>query len=239
MTTENVPLESRLRSALHAAEREAPLPPDFAASVVDTLPERSMARQRRWLLLLSTALAAGALVVALGAIVLPRLDGPAPGAEAETVESLFSNTDECRNELGGHMVTITYPRRWSTNEASSELPACFWFAPEPMTVPQSPATRPSSVAVTIGSAGGPFGSWGRPALTADVTIAGHEGIRIEEEGSDAGYGDGLPALVYQVALDETPTDGPILVAFTTQRDSGDYALNKAVLDQMMELLVID
>ena len=42
-----------------------------------------------------------------------------------------------------------------------------------------------------------------------------------------------------MALGETADDGPTLVAFTRQKDVGDYALNMAVLDRMMELLIIE
>jgi hypothetical protein len=240
MTTEKRSVESRLRNALHAAERDAPLPPDFAASIADTVPERSPARTgpQRLILPLMAAVA-GVLVVAVVAVALQRPEPPAPGADADAVEGLFANTAECRAKLAGHTVVITYPSTWWTNEASSEFPACFWFAPEQMAVPHSRASRPAGVAITIGSVGGSFGSWAADAEPEDVTIAGREGIRVEELGGSPGYGDGRPALVYQVALGEAATDGPTLVAVTRQADSGDYSLNKAVLDRMMQLLVIE
>lgn len=366
MATEKRPVEDRLRGALHSVARDAPLPPDFAASVADTLPDRSPApSSTRRLALPFAAVTAGALVVAVLAIVLWRPEAPAPGngsdwgplavtastggdealatgtlqvgsdcvvldqagdqttklvwpadrttwaaatrsitfvtlegmqvtltdgdsvtfvgggdsaeesgvsgeswrdgiewiappadgcplesrwsvgdlvtapaALDDEVDRLFADTTECRAELAGHPVLITYPGTWWTNEASSEFPACFWFAPEPVVVPLPLTTRPAGVAITLGSAGGPFGSSGTPAVTEDVMVSGREGIRVEEQGSTSGYGEGLPALVYQVALGETAT-GPTLVAVTRQVDSGDYALNKAVLDRMMELLVIE
>lgn len=174
-------------------------------------------------------------------VILERVTAPVtpPNALDEAVDRLFADTTECRAELAGHTVTITYPVTWWTNEASGDLTACLWFAPEAVVPPVPLTTRPVGVAITFGSAGGPFGSWGTPALTADVTIAGREGIRVEELGGTSGYGDGRPALVYQVALGETPTDGPTLVAVTREKDFGDYTLNKAVLARMMDLLVIE
>lgn len=84
MTTEKRALEARLRDALHAAAREAPLPSDFAASVADTLPERSPARNGiHRFALPAAAAAAGVLVMALLAIALQRPEGPAPGAGGE------------------------------------------------------------------------------------------------------------------------------------------------------------
>ncbi len=175
-------------------------------------------------------------------VILERVTAPvaSPNELDKAVDRLFADTTECRVELAGHTVTITYPVTWWTNEASADSPpSCLWFAPQPLVLPVPLTTRPAGVAITFGSAGGPFGSWGTPALTADVTIADREGIRVEELGGTSGYGDGLPALVYQVALGETPTDGPTLVAVTTEEDFGDYALNKAVLDRMMALLAIE
>lgn len=164
------------------------------------------------------------------------------------VEILFANTDECSTELAGHAVTITYPDTWWTNEASGES-GCLWFYPEQMAMPGAPtpeqvpmpdpASRPAGIAITFGAAGGPFGSWGTPALTADVMVAGRQAVRVEELGSTPGYGDGHPALVYQVALGETPDVGPTLVAITREQDYGDYELNRAVLDRMMDLIVIE
>lgn len=174
-------------------------------------------------------------------VILERVTTPtAPDAVRDAVEGLFAETTECHVELAGHTVTITYPVTWSTNEASGDdFLACIWFAPEPIELPVPLATRPAGVAITFGSAGGPFGSWSTPALAADVTIAGREAIRVEELGGASTEGDGLPQLVYQIALGETPTDGPTLVAVTSEEDFGDYGLNRAVLDRMMALLTIE
>jgi hypothetical protein len=84
MSTEKRPVEARLRDALHAAAREAPLPPDFATSVADTLPEGPPAQNAmRRFALPAAAAAAGVLVVVLLASALQRPEGPAPGAEGE------------------------------------------------------------------------------------------------------------------------------------------------------------
>jgi hypothetical protein len=163
-----------------------------------------------------------------------------PAALDKAADRLFAETTQCRAELAGHTVIITYPGTWWTNDASGDVPGCIWFGPEPIEPYDSdPLARPANTAIAFGAAGGPFEPSSGPAVSEDVTIAGREGIRVEHVGEAATEGDGLLRLFYEVALGETPADGPTLFAVTRQEDLGDYALNKAVLDRMMELLVIE
>ena len=54
------------------------------------------------------------------------------------------------------------------SKASGGSPACLWFASEPIMLPVPLTTRPAGVAITFGSACGPFGWWGTPGLTTNV-----------------------------------------------------------------------
>jgi hypothetical protein len=75
-------LTRRLGDALKAEARQHPLPDDFAASVSETLPDRT---PRSWWSLTAVPAAAATVVVAVAAVALvvaisPRLIGPAPGS---------------------------------------------------------------------------------------------------------------------------------------------------------------
>lgn len=59
---------------------------------------------------------------------------PSPAATFEPVadadaDALFTETQACAHSTGA---TVTFPAAWHTNEAYEDLPACTWFAPEPM-----------------------------------------------------------------------------------------------------------
>lgn len=83
MATESNPLEVRLRDALHAAARDAPLSPEFATSVIAGLPERPTGRSGIRLALASAAVVAGVLVIAAVAMTLWQGQAPGPGAADE------------------------------------------------------------------------------------------------------------------------------------------------------------
>ena len=54
---------------------------------------------------------------------------PQPNEEAE---ALFAETQSCTNEAAG--VVVTFPAAWHTNEATDDIPACFFFDEEPIDV---------------------------------------------------------------------------------------------------------
>ena len=160
--------------------------------------------------------------------------------DSEEADALFADPDTCTNDEAGY--TVTYPDAWYTNTAVGDTPACSWFSPVIYEVDDS-SSVPDDIAITIGSFIGDIGFVHQPVYTVQdqVEVAGSPTSRTEELG---GFGaDGfLPrsrfTYQYMVRADE---HSPNLKVFgtTSNEMSGDYDLNKAVLDRIMASMQFD
>ena len=156
--------------------------------------------------------------------------------EAE-VERLFAETDRCRVLLAGIDLDVAFPASWSTSPAVGAHPGCLAFDPNAIEVHEESGSIRADTAVTLGAVGGTEEPRSRSDTVVGrraVTVAGMPAIRIEVAEADTG----VERLTYWIAVGPDIDRGPTTVATTTTDGGGNYALNKAVLDQMMTLLTI-
>lgn len=155
---------------------------------------------------------------------------------------LFASPQQCELTLAGHLVGITFPGAWSTNDAvegEGGIPACLWFGPDDLVITDPLTQAPEGVAIGVGSVGGPAVFHREWISLEETTIAGRPAWRVEESVPSPNNADEETLqLVYWVSLGATSTDGPTLVARTATEEAGNYALNKAVLDRMMASLTV-
>ena len=184
----------------------------------------------------------------------PRIDNFLPMTETEQVmwcrqqfvveqihvgefaEADLTDMETCENEALGYRVS--FPDAWYTNTAYEGAPACGLFNPGVFAV--APGRPASGVAITVGGVPGAFGHLDPILSNQEVTVAGRPARRLEVGG---GYGPAAAspawARQYQYIVSLTDAwDGPKLIATTSNGGPGDYETNRAVLDAMMESLVL-
>jgi hypothetical protein len=180
-----------------------------------------------------------AATAALNAVV-DRLDVFEPIASATddaqaAADELFAEADACSDLERG--INVILPDAWWTNTAIDDLAACSYFAPAYFELGE-PGAIPDGVAISIELATGAVGTieeiLGKETLVVDSSPA-----RLWE--LTPGLGAPPPATrtyQYIVSLDDTPDDGPSLVASVWSERSDDYERDKVVLDEMMRRLMI-
>lgn len=150
----------------------------------------------------------------------------AANAEAD---ALMDETFPCENLDDGYQVD--FPAEWNANAEFGNVPPCSWFAPTEYET-GDPGSVPDEVAIEISVSDSDLlvvDAAGRDR--ADGIIgATQPTYRIEYAGDDwSGY-------FYVVQLGRSFEAGPNLIASTTTQMGGDYELNKAVLDRMMQTM---
>lgn len=147
---------------------------------------------------------------------------PAEDAEAD---ALFLETQSCSHDTG---VTIIFPSTWHTNDAFEDLPACNWFAPEPIDVELvyhglTDSFPPIMIHESLSWMGGAVDQPNVPRADTStrVPIGGRLVWLIN-------YPEGSPSVTYLIPLTEDPY-GPFVRA-TTGGES------RAVLERMLVLL---
>jgi hypothetical protein len=149
---------------------------------------------------------------------------PNPDADA-----LFLDRDECTNPQDGYQ--LQFPDDWWTNTEIARFPACVWFSPTFYEVVDE-TRRPDEIAIEIFWVGGDYGWFTEEFSREDVAVGTQRGVRAEIAGTADDSANGTTYL-YVVRLGPTPEEGPNLVARTDTDMSGEYELNKAVLDRIM------
>lgn len=165
---------------------------------------------------------------------------PTPTAQPDPVamaDLLFGVSDSCELAVADYWVSIPFPSSWPTNEAIEEgAPSCVWFGPNLAHPTMEP---PADAPITFGGVGGPAVFPYEWVSREETTVAGRPAWRVEEwVPSPTNPDEETLQLVYWVSLGASRDDGPTLVARTATEDTGQYALNKAVLDRMMASLTI-
>lgn len=151
--------------------------------------------------------------------------------ESVDADSLFADADTCTNPDGGY--TVSFPESWYTNTAIGDISACSWFSPTfYQATPGGP--RPDEIAIDIRVFEGAVGFIWADLYSEEVTLDG-VGARRAETGmtKDAGTPTKTFQYTYLARLDDDPTEGRKLWAFTGTDYGGTYELNKAVLDRIM------
>lgn len=148
------------------------------------------------------------------------------------VDGLFADAQVCEAALAGVELDVTFPATWSAGEASGGQAGCTRFAADvdgPLTSGQDGA------AIPFGAVGGPEG----PRLPEEEElsrqhrrVADMQAMRVEIVDSETD----VKRLTYWIEAGTDPEVGPTIVATTSSDGAGNYVLNKAVLDRMMEEL---
>jgi hypothetical protein len=159
------------------------------------------------------------------------------------VDRLFTSTETCTTTLADHVVEVTLPEAWSANEPTDDQPGCIWFGPTPSEAEASSGAPPPGVAITLGSVGGPeeprSGSV-RELSREELIVSGRPAARVElaEPKEDAPDVEVI-RLTYWVSVGPNTDAGPTIVATTSTDAAGNYPIYMAVLDRIMDLVVIN
>ena len=138
---------------------------------------------------------------------------------------------------GPSLATITYPESWSTLDEPAEL-ACRYFDPEPITVPDDPATLQTAVMVAatetpfadaIGSATNPA-NWD-VTLQSDVTIGGLAATLVEAVAIQETDGVPVDSSRFMYIIDYGAA-GTVTIRTSGPADDAAYETNKSVATLM-------
>jgi hypothetical protein len=157
-------------------------------------------------------------------------DPVAESAEAgDAADALMEQTSTCTNS--SMPFEIHYPHSWFTNARSSGVPACTWFGPDPIVVPEG-GGQPTG-AISIQALEGAFGTF-EPIFSFDSrNVAGYPAQRTERYGGTVTAPDrSVRSVQFFIQLGREIT-GTNLIATTGTGMTSDYELAKAVLDRMM------
>lgn len=160
------------------------------------------------------------------AVTTSPLGTPGPGF------GVLGQTAECTHPAG---FRVSYPADWSVN-AGEVLPVCSWFAEETFTVPEASGVRTADVTLSVRVASELPARWPDETSRSLVEVDGRSAVRLEQLTTPGLYPVGTPITTYVLDL---PADGDALVARTVGTGDADYARNVAVLDGMMDSLVLE
>jgi hypothetical protein len=166
-----------------------------------------------------------------------RIEGlPITVLANEEADALFADVETCVSADG---YTVAFPASWHTNAASSDAPACSWFAPEPfdgsmrLVTVRPPPPDGVWIEMRVVEGGVGYTSITPVYMTEPITIDGYEGHRAEFGPSTAGEIASRPeyrAYHYVIPFEEF---GPTFWAGTNVDRADDYALAKGVVDRIM------
>lgn len=151
--------------------------------------------------------------------------------ESAEADALFVEPDTCTNPEGGY--TVTYPDSWYTNTQAGSVPACSWFSPTFYELRED-GGRPDEIAIEIQVFSGAIGFLWVDLYTENVVLDGFDARRYETGMTkDAATPTDQFLYSYLSYLDDEPSEGRKLWAFTGTDYGGDYEVNRAVLDRIM------
>jgi len=162
-----------------------------------------------------------------------------PGLPITVIESaeadrLFANPDTCTNPEGGY--TVSYPDAWYTNTEAGSVPACSWFSPTFYELRED-GDRPREIAIEIDVFSGAIGFIWADLYSENLVLDGFDARRYETGMTpDAAMPTDQFLYSYLAYLDDEPSEGRKLWAFTGTDYGGSYELNRAVLDRIMASL---
>lgn len=154
--------------------------------------------------------------------------------ESAEADALFADADTCTNPEGRY--TVSFPESWYTNTAIGDVPACSWFSPTFYEATPGGET-PEEIAIAITVFEGAIGVIWADLYSEEVTLDGVPARR-----SETGFTKGSETPTdrfqysYLARLDDDPSEGEKLWAFTGTDYGGEYELNKAVFDRIMASL---
>ena len=183
----------------------------------------------------SRTIAAAAPLLALTACASPAV-GSAPQAVAvervsQAVAVVQPGSDvaaaSCTSPAG---YTVEFPAGWSTNEAGV-LPACSWFGPGEVVVPEASDVRTAPVTLRVVDA--PLAEAAVPMPDevgrTELVVGGREAVRIEQVTTLGLYPEGTRITTWAVDL-----GGRTLLADAVELPRVDHEHAVAALDAMVE-----
>ncbi len=177
---------------------------------------------------------AAAPLLALAACASPAT-GPAPRAvdvspAAQAVAATQPQDGNACTSPDGYRVA--YPADWSTN-ADGVLPACSWFGPGEVVVPEASDARTAPVTLRVVDA--PLAEVAGPVpdevARTELEVAGRPAVRTEQVTTLGLYPEGTHITAWALDL-----DGRTLVAEAVELPGGDHERAVAVLDEMVQTL---
>ena len=158
----------------------------------------------------------------------PEAVGVAPAqAVAATHPEAEDGVNSCASPAG---YRVEYPADWSTNEAGV-LPACSWFGPGEVVVPEASDVRTAPVTLQVVDA--PLTEVAVPmpdeVTRTELEVGGRQAIRTEQVTTLGLYPEGTRITTW--ALD---WDGRTLLADAVELPGGDHERAVAVLDEMVQ-----
>ena len=143
-------------------------------------------------------------------------------------DALFDDRFDCQNVDDGYQVE--FPASWNANAEFGDVPPCSWFAPTEYEG-GGPGELPDEVAIEVFVIDGPR-EYMLEIVDEDNGVIGatQPATRTRVRGND------VDAYEYVVQLGPTPEEGPNLVVRTSDQMGGDYELDRAVLDRMMQTM---
>lgn len=185
-----------------------------------------------------------AVVAAVAALLLASCGDEDEGAGGPATSSPTTATTVARGSVTltqtceADRYRVDYPSGWSTN-SGEVVPRCRFFHPEPFTVPEATEVIDRAVIFDVESI--PFSrmveSTGGPTEEVldrrELTVSGRQALRVETRSTDGLLPKGTPSLRYMIDLDDAT-----LVATTYGIVGADHDRNRAVLDAMVDTLVI-
>ena len=157
----------------------------------------------------------------------PEAVGAAPAAQAVAATHPEDGVNSCASPAG---YRVEYPADWSTNEAGV-LPACSWFGPGEVVVPEASDVRTAPVTLQVVDA--PLTEVAVPmpdeVTRTELEVGGRQAVRTEQVTTLGLYPEGTRITTW--ALD---WDGRTLLADAVELPGGDHERAVAVLDEMVE-----
>jgi hypothetical protein len=179
--------------------------------------------------------AAAAPLLALAACATPAVGaapqavGVASVAQAAAVAQPRDSTGSCTSPAG---YTVEFPADWSTNEAGV-LPACSWFGPGDVVVPEASDVR--TAPVTLQVVDGPLTEVAVPVpdevTRTELEVGGRQAVRTQQVTTLGLHPEGTRITTWALDL-----DGRTLLADAVELPGGDHERAVAVLDAMVETL---
>ena len=178
----------------------------------------------------ATATAAVAPLLALAACASPA-SGAAPQAAAVAQPvSVAQPQDDGTSCTGPGGYRVELPAGWSTNEAGV-LPACSWFGPGEVVVPEASDVRTAPVTLQVVDA--PLAEAAVPMPDevgrSELVVGGREAVRMEQVTTLGLYPEGTRITTWAVDL-----GGRTLLADAVELSRVDHEHAVAALDAMVE-----